>query len=548
MSPQNQEKYKHLLNKLLNQAKNNHLLSRLLDYVKNNQLLNKLLDQVKNNQLLARFQDLIKNRQLPDWFLNEVKEKHLVSWLPIVLLALGLVFLASLLFNEARLKVKDPLTWIKQIGVIKVLTYNGPTTYYEGPDGPLGFEYDLVKGFADSLGVKLEMINADNFPEILPRLKRGEADFAAAGITITPERKKTLLFTPGYQEIKQQVVYGRGNSRPRSIKDLAGREIEVVANSSFVESLNEIKAKHPDTSWKETTEKTVEELLIEVWQGLLELTVSDSNILSVVRQHYPQLQVALNLKTGDQLAWVFRLSDDNSLHEAASKYLKEQSKNGTLSQLLDRYYGPSDQFNYINMSVFQGLINTRLPLYEHLFKQAAKLHNLDWRLLAAVGYQESKWNPLAVSPTKVRGIMQLTLATSKRFNVTDRTNPKESIFAGAKYISELIDQMPPDVEEPDRTWFALASYNVGFGHLLDVRKITRSKKGDANKWLDIKKYLPLLSKPSWYRNTKYGYARGNEPVTYVTRIRTFYDVLSRLDDEREAKLKHPGVDLSVPAL
>lgn len=468
--------------------------------------------------------------------------------MPIALLAFGMVILAKLLYFEAQLRLEDPLAGVKQLGVLKVLTYNGPTTYYEGPDGPLGFEYELVKGFADSLGVELEMISADNFPEILPRLMSGEADFVAAGVTITPERKKTLLFTPGYQEIKQQVVYNRGDSHPRTRKGLAGREIEVVANSSFVESLEEVKAKYPDTSWKEAKQKTVEELLIEVWQGLLELTVADSNILSVVRQHYPQLQIALSLKRGDQLAWAFRPTKNNSLHKAASDYLNKRIKDGTLPQLIERYYGPSNQFNYINMSVFQGLIDTRLPLYDHLFKQGAKNNHLDWRLLAAVGYQESQWNPLAVSPTKVRGIMQLTLATSKRFKVTDRTNPKESIFAGAKYIRELIDRMPPTVTEPDRTWFALASYNVGYGHLEDARKLTQKANGDPNKWLDVKKRLPLLSKPKWYNKTRYGYARGNEPVTYVTRIRTFFDVLARIDDEKEARLNNPEIDISVHAL
>ena len=180
---------------------------------------------------------------------------------------------------------------------------------------------------------------------------------------------------------------------------------------------------------------------------------------------------------------------------------------------------------------FREHMQSRLPKYLPLFQQAAEEHLIDWRLLAAIGYQESHWLEHATSPTGVKGIMMLTNGTAAQLKVTDRTNPAQSIAGGARYFRQRMAKISSRILEPDRTWMALASYNVGFGHLEDARILTQSRGENPDKWLDVKKNLPLLSEKQWYSRTKYGYARGNEPVRYVENVRSYYDLLVWLTTE-----------------
>jgi membrane-bound lytic murein transglycosylase F len=159
-------------------------------------------------------------------------------------------------------------------------------------------------------------------------------------------------------------------------------------------------------------------------------------------------------------------------------------------------------------------------------QDVALKNGLDWRLIAAISYQESHWRPRAKSPTGVRGMMMLTQPTAKEVGVTNRLDAQQSLEGGAHYFLKLHQRLPEEIQEPDRTWFTLAAYNVGWGHLEDAREITHFQGGDANRWVDVKERLPLLERKEWYKYTKHGYARGNEPVTYVQRIRHYYEVLA----------------------
>jgi len=155
----------------------------------------------------------------------------------------------------------------------------------------------------------------------------------------------------------------------------------------------------------------------------------------------------------------------------------------------------------------------------------AEKTSIDWRLLAAISYQESHWNEKAISPTGVKGLMMLTQATAKDLGVKDRTQARDSIDGGARYLKQRIAIIPERVLEPDRTWFALASYNIGFGHLNDARILTQQLGKNPDKWIDVKQFLPLLSQEKWYSQTRHGYARGKEPVRYVSNIRSYLDLL-----------------------
>lgn len=461
--------------------------------------------------------------------------------------AFGLIVLSFATLLACTFFEKNKLQAVKASGELVVLTRISPTTYYETPEGPAGFEYDLVKSFCDYLGVQPRFVVAEKFSDVLPRLLNGEADMAAAGITVTEQRAQRVEFGPRYQEIRQQVVYRLGTTRPASVQDLVGRQIEVQAGTSYVDRLRHLQQEYPDLKWSESDRET-EELLQNVWQGLLEISIADSNIVSISRQYFPDLQVAFSFPESDSLAWAFRPGEDQSLRQAAEKFFKQSRASGQLAQLLERYYGPASRSNFINLSVYRVRIRGLLPQYQALFEAAGKQYGLDWRLLAAIGYQESFWSPQAVSPTGVRGLMMLTVETASELGIEDRLDAAQSIDGGARYMQGLISRMPPGVTEPDRLWMALAAYNIGISHLEDARVLTQKQGRDPNKWNDVKNYLPWLSDPAWYPKTKYGYARGDEAIQFVNRVRTYYDVLVKYDEEEKARNRPKALELKAPAI
>jgi len=440
------------------------------------------------------------------------------------------------------------LAAVKRTGELSVITYVGATTYYETPEGPAGFEYDLAKAFAEYLGVQLRVVIVPRFGDVLPRLTRGEADFAAAGITVTDARKAQVRFTAPYQQIRQQVVYRLGNPRPTKIEDLSGREIEVHAGTSYVDRLVELKQNYPALKWIESKDRQTEQLLQLVWEGLLDLTVADSNIVALNSQYFPELQVAFDLEKPEPLAWAFPLSADTSLYDAAMKFFKDKQRSGMLAQIVDRYYGPASRSNFVNLTVYRLRVQNRLPHYQLMLQHTAKKHALDWRLLAAIAYQESYWEPTITSPTGVRGFMMLTKDTAGELGIADRLDPQESMDGGARYLRQILERLPPRIADPDRLWFALAAYNVGFNHLEDARIITQKQGGDPDRWNDVKERLPLLSEPKWYSQAKFGYCRGIEPVRFVNRVRTYYDVLVKMDEEEKSKNLTHALKLKAPAI
>ena len=472
---------------------------------------------------------------------KRVRRIRLIGILVAILLAVPVLIL-EFSWEETHLQR------IQTSGKLTVITFNGPTTYFEGNQGPSGFEYELTSAFAEHLDVELDIRVADQFDMIMPAIQAAHVDMAAAGLSITDERKKQVAFSSPYQTIKQQVIYRSGGAkRPRKASDLRNRDIMVTAGSSHVERLQKLKTKHPQMKWQESVSETPENLLVRVWENNLDLTVADSNIVSVVRQFYPDLQIAFSLPPEDKLAWMFTHSNDKSLLVAANKFLKKFRKSGELSRLLDRYYGPSSQFNYVNSKKFLERIDELLPTYKKMFQLAEKNTGIDWRLLAAQAYQESHWDADAVSPTGVRGIMMLTNATASRLKINDRRDPAESIEGGSRYLKMLMDNLPQRIKQPDRLWLALAAYNVGIGHLEDARILTQKAGANPDSWLDVRQHLPLLAKPEWHKQTKYGYARGYEPVAYVNRVRGYYAILSWSDRQRN-KPNHILNDIDLPAL
>lgn len=438
---------------------------------------------------------------------------------------------------------------IKHDGYLLVATRNSPTTYYEGVDGPTGLEYDLVARFAERLGVELRLITSSNVGDILSMVTREDVHFAAAGITDTEARREFVRFTEPYQQIREQVVYRSGSKKPRKLEELDQYHLEVVAGSSHVERLKTLSIAYRDLHWSENDELDSDELLYLVWEQVIDVTIADSNELAMARRFYPELRVAFDLAPPQPLAWAFPMHEDRSLYRAAQDFLREMRESGELDVLIDKHYGHVERFDYVGTTTYRRHILERLPEYQKFFQRAAAKHGLDWRLLAAMGYQESHWNPRAVSPTGVRGIMMLTRDTAKRLKIKNRRDPKQSIEGGARYIAELLTRIPERIPEPDRTWLAIAAYNVGLGHLEDARVITESRGGNPDLWKDVRENLPLLARKKWYRKTKHGYARGREPVRYVENIRSYYDLLVWQSSQDTAPVPEPkGLDIDSPVL
>lgn len=456
-------------------------------------------------------------------------------------LLLGTVMLILLIFQGIPYLFKPNI--LKQViksGELVVISRNSPTTYYEGSNGPTGFEYELAKQFADYLGVKLKIITPNNLNDIFDMLDNNEAHFAAAGLTITEARKKRVRFSASYQEITEQLVYHNQDIAPASIDELSMGNLEVVADSSHVESLLKHKQQHPDLEWLEHSDMESEQLLQLVADQVIDFTVADSNEVSLNQRFMLDLRVAFNISKPQKLAWAFPKTKDTSLYDKAMIFFWRSLNNGNITQLVEKHYGHVSKFDYVGNRIYIRHIATRLSKYQKLYEEAAEKYNVDWRLLAAMGYQESHWNPRAVSPTGVRGIMMLTLETAAHLGIKNRLDPKSSIFGGAKYLAQIRNRLPDEIKEPDRTWFALAAYNVGYYHVHDARIIAEQQQLNSKNWVDLKTILPLLAQKKWYKKTRFGYARGMEPVRYVEAIRRYYDLLNYqlAKNEQDDEPKH----------
>jgi membrane-bound lytic murein transglycosylase F len=404
----------------------------------------------------------------------------------------------------------------------------------------------MAKMFADELGVELVLLIPDSFDDLLKKISDNSAHIAAAGLSITPEREKMYRFGPAYQEISEQLVYNVENKRPKDLSKLDGGSLEVVANSSHEERLKSLKNQYTDLKWKSHHKRDSGELLQMVSDNIIEYTIADSTEVLLNQRFLINLRVAFNVSEKQSLAWILPKTEDNSLYLEVQKFFNKIKDNGELTRLIERNYGHVEDFDYVGTKIFRRHIEMRLPEYQKFFEDAAAKHGLDWRLIAAMGYQESHWDPSAVSPTGVRGIMMLTSKTAKDLNIKNRLDPKSSIFGGARYFKQTHKRISKKIPEPDRTWMAMAAYNVGYYHLQDARQIAKKLKKDPNRWIDVKQTLPLLAKKKWYKQTRFGYARGWEPVQYVENIRSYYDILKWVDEGGIEATPTPEEFLKIP--
>ena len=409
-----------------------------------------------------------------------------------------------------------------------VATRNGPTARYLDRDrSATGPEHDLVTAFADSRGWSVDWQVFESTAGVLEALESGRAHLAAAALTHLPARNER--FEPGlvHGEVVQQVVCHRDDRPlPDTPADLAEVDLQVTGESSYVTRLEDLSKTAPGLTFVADPSRSSEVLLTQVATDEVGCTVADSSIVRVVRRYWPHLEVAMNLDQVESVGW-YAAAGRSALAEATRHWRENRLGEMAIAAMRERYYAHIGEFDFVDLRALNRRLDDRLPRYLDEFRQASEETGLAVDLLAAMAYQESHWDPEATSPTGVRGIMMLTRPTAKSLGVKDRLDPRESILGGARYLADRRALLPEDIPEPDRTYLALASYNLGRAHVLDARRLARELGRDPDSWAEMREVLPLKADKRYYPQTKYGYARGYESVHYVRRIRNYRDVIGQ---------------------
>ena len=395
---------------------------------------------------------------------------------------------------------------------LHVVVRPGPATWFTLPDGTTtGFDHDLLTRFARERGVPLHVTFADGAAPLLDEIARGDAQLGAGGLLqaadVANDPKvpgKALAWSTGYHSVEPVLIYNVDGYRPRRWADLDHATVAYPAHTG------------PD--------------------GTISYAVVASSDAAMSRNIYLDFDVAFPAGPRREFAWAVSPGYPE-LRNALDAYFARLRKDGTLARLADRYFGVSADVERIDAGVFQERIRKTLPEWRKTFVEAQAKSGIEWRLLAAVAYQESQWDPIATSETGVRGLMQLTEETARHLGVVDRLDAKSSAIGAARYLADLKSKLPARIAEPDRTWLALAAFNIGVAHLEDARILAQRQKLNPDLWADVRKVLPLLAEPEYYLGAKYGYARGGMPVAFVGRVRGYYDILLRSESPGTPRLE-----------
>ena len=420
----------------------------------------------------------------------------------------------------------DRVAPLSQSGELVVVVPNGATSFYiDAQDNYAGLEYDLLTRFVQKYHLRVKFIITPNLEQLIDALLRGRAHLAA-GLTLRDSTK--LSFGPSYQTIQPVLIYHIDKRKPNHLNDIpVGSSIVVNRLQSL--ALKAVMRAYPRLRWHIVDEQDSEMFVEQVAEGLSDYAVVSSHGAEAAQNFYPNVGIAFSFNTHQKLAWAWLKRDNAVFSDKVSVFFAKIRKDGTLAQLLDRYYGHVRRLGMVGSVTFLARRLSTLPKYRRFFVSAEQSYGIDWRLLAALSYQESHWDPLATSPYGVRGLMMLTNDTADYLGVNNRLDPQQSIMGGSRYFAQLKQRLPPSILEPDRTWLALAAYNLGLAHILDVRVLAQRLNKDPDTWASLKGLLPLLRQPRYFSRLKSGYARGGEAVIYVEHIRNYYDILVRFE-------------------
>ena len=431
-------------------------------------------------------------------------------------------------------KKRSLLDEIKRNKKLDVVLLNTLSTYYIGSKGKQGFEYELLKSYADSLGVELNITTAETTKEAIELTRKLKPHITSSALSKEILKEKNFNIGPSYEEVQEQVVCNRWmqdkNTFPRNIEDLESVHLVVGEDTSYAKTIERLMKDGFEINVTMTSQFSTEELLSKVSSHEIDCTVVNSNIYAMNLKDFPEISLAFTISGREQLAWI--LADHSKdLEVNMYAWLNNFIQSGKMAELKDYYYSHILSFDYVDTKMFYKRIKSRLPKYQKYFEEAGKYYGIPWRLLASISYQESHWNPKAKSFTGVRGMMMLTRKTAKLLGVKNRLNAQQSIIGGTRHVKQMIKNVPKDVTGENRLKFALAAYNIGLGHIFDARKLAREHNLDPRIWSDLKKVLPLLARKKYYKTLKYGYARGSEPVKYVESIYSYRNILQKISQD-----------------
>lgn len=425
-------------------------------------------------------------------------------------------------------------TQVQQRKLVRVGMINHPLSYFISSEGASGIEYELARQFADYLGVKLDVRTFENSEQLFSALTQNEIDIAAAGLIYQPEQSANFQLGASYYSASWQVVYKKGTQRPYKIEDLAA-ELVIPTGSAVLPILQQLSEKQPTLRWRISDKVTQEELLLQVADGTIPYTVALSVDVSAAQHIKPNVAVGFDLTDEKPVLWYLQNNVYSELQATVLEFMHQAHETGFIARIEEKYFNHLARFDYVDTQSYLRAIEQVLPKYQPLFEKYRG--NLEWQMLAAIAYQESHWDPNATSPTGVRGMMMLTKDTADRMNVTNRTHVEQSIRGGSEYLHLLMNQLPQTIKAEDRIWFGLAAYNMGMGHLIDLRRLTKQLGGNPDEWLDVKKNLPLLAEKRYYTQLKYGYARGYEALSYVENIRRYYNSIMQHQRIKEQEIQ-----------
>lgn len=422
----------------------------------------------------------------------------------------------------------------------------GPTSWFPGPDGePAGFDHDLLVQFAKQHGLELEVVEVGSPAALLKKVALGHVHLGVGGLYRPPAGflgypkegdGPRMLWTVGFHAVEPVLIYNTDGFRPKVWKDLYGADVAYVDGTGIETSVAKVRKDHPNVKWQPMAVQSADALIAQVSDGTVDYAIVSSIDAAASRNIFLDYDVAFVAGARRELAWAVAPLQGGLLKELDTFFAKAK-RDGLIARLADRYFSTIRQVQRIDASVFLERIKSLLPEYRSAFQQAQVATGMEWRLLAAIAYQESQWDPFATSETGVRGLMQITEDTARHLGIADRLNPTAAVLGAAQYVQDLKSKLPARIAEPDRTWLALAAFNIGLAHLEDARVLAQKQKLNPDLWSDVRKVLPLLALPEYYGDAKFGYARGGMPVAFVDRVRAYYDILVRQEPAYQPRLR-----------
>ena len=417
---------------------------------------------------------------------------------------------------------------IRKRGALRVLTRNSSTTYFLHRGEELGFEYELVREFARTLGVRVELVIPPSREALAAYLREGKGDLIAAGLAVTPERRQEFAFTAPYNRVSEILVVPAKDRTTRSLADLRGRKIGVRRSSSYYQALAPLQAQHGFELELMPEDEETEDILEAVGDGKLGATVADSNIIDVELTYSDAIRGAGPIGDPREIAWMLR-KDQPQLKAAADRFIRRIYRGTFYNITMTKYFKNQRQMRTAASEERSDKAGELSP-YDSLVKKYATMYEFDWRLVTSQMYQESRFDPSVRSWAGALGLMQVMPRTARELGAGDVRQPELGIQAGVKLLARYgAMYRGPEIGEQDRLRFTLAAYNCGPGHVADGRRIAADLKLDPNRWFGhVEKAMPLLAKPRFARTARYGYCRCGEPVKYVSEIQRRYESYSSL--------------------